>query len=149
MPFVEVTRLVGAPRDAVWNIASDFPSFPKFMPDVESLRVVERGDGWEVSEWVARLQGRKIRWAERADFDRVNYRICYKQTAGDLKKFEGEWRFDEADGQRTLFTLTCDFDFGIPVVAALLNPVAARAIRANLEQMMESIERQVKEKGAK
>ncbi len=144
MPYVEVTRTVRVPRRRVWEVASDFASFPRFMPDVESLTILERGEGWEVSEWVARLQGRTIRWCERADFDPAAYRIRYRQTQGDLKKFEGEWRFDPAgaDGEETLFTLTCEFEFGIPVLAALLNPVAARAIRSNLESMMEAIERE-------
>lgn len=141
MPFVEVKRLVQVPRQRLWRVAADFTSFPRFMPDVERITILERGNGWEVSEWVTRLQGRVIRWKERADFDPVAFRIRYRQTEGDLKKFEGEWRFDEDEGG-TLFTLTCDFEFGIPVLAALLNPVAARAIRANLEAMMDAIERE-------
>lgn len=142
MPHVEVNRLVRAPREVVWKVASDFESFPRFMADLQSLQVLERGDGWEVSAWEGKLSGRIVRWTERAEFDPAHYRIRYKQVKGDLKVFEGEWRFDDAGGN-TDFTLTCDFEFGIPVLAALLNPVAVRAIRGNLEMMMSGIEEQV------
>lgn len=141
MPHVEVTRLVAAPIDTVYALCKDLPSFPKFMPNVERVDVLESGPGYSVTHWVAKLQGRTFRWTERDEHDDARRHMSYRQVSGDLKKFEGEWRFAEEDG-KTRVTMTCDFEFGIPVLAALLNPVAALAIRNNIEGMLEAIERE-------
>lgn len=141
VPRVEVSKLVQAPVEQVYRICRDLPSFPKFMPNVVSVTVKEAGDNWTVTEWVTRLQGRTIRWTERDEFDDVTPRISYNQVSGDLKTFRGEWHF-APEGSGTRVTMTCEFEFGIPVIAALLNPVAVMALRSNIEDMLNAIDRQ-------
>lgn len=141
MPRVEVTRVVGAPIDQVYRVCKDSESFPRFMPSVISVTTVEQGDGWALMAWVTKLQGRTFRWTERDEYDDSGRHITYKQVSGDLKQFEGEWLLGE-EGGATRVTLTCEFDFGIPVISALLNPVATLAIRSNVEGMLEGIQRE-------
>lgn len=141
MPRVEVTREVQAPADVVYRICRDPESFPRFMSNVVSVTTREQGEGWAVTEWVTRLQGRTFRWTERDEYDDARRRITYRQVSGDLKKFEGEWVI-EPDGAATRVRFVCEFEFGIPVIAALLNPVATLALRSNAEEMLAAIERE-------
>lgn len=141
MPRVEVTRLVQAPIDAVYRICKDSDSYPRFMPNVISITALERGDNWALTAWVTKLQGRTFRWTERDEFDDDACHITYRQISGDLKKFEGEWLLAE-ENVATSVTLTCEFEFGIPVIAALLNPVATLAIRSNVEGMLDAIQKE-------
>lgn len=141
MPHVEVTRRVAAPVDQVYAVCRDTRSFPSFMENVEAIEVLEEGPGWQVSRWVTNLQGRRIEWVERDTFDDAARCIRYQQVSGDLKRFEGEWRFTPADGgAETDVTLTCDFEFGIPMLAAVLNSVGGLAIRRNVEAMLDGVE---------
>lgn len=147
MPRVEVTRAVRAPADTVYRICRDPAAFPRFMPNVVSVTVREAGEGWAVTEWVTRLQGRTFRWTERDEYDDAARRIAYRQLSGDLKQFEGEWRI-VPEGATTRVTFVCEFEFGIPVIAALLNPVAALALRSNAEDMLAAIEREAAAPGS-
>lgn len=135
MPQVEVTQVVEAPIEAVYEILSDMAAFPKFMKSIEAITIRERGDGFTVSEWVARLQGAKFRWVEKDIFHPEEYRITYDQTEGDLKVFRGYWQLQAVD-TGTEVTLVTEFEFGMPMLSALLNPVAKVAIRDNARSMV-------------
>jgi coenzyme Q-binding protein COQ10 len=136
MPRVEVERVVPAPPDRVYAVLSDMERFPQFMKSVESLTVRERGDGYTVTEWVARLQGARFRWVERDEF--YPGRIVYNQIEGDLRVFRGEWRVEPAEGG-TRVVLVTEFEFGMPMLSQLLNPLARMAVRENAEAMLAAI----------
>lgn len=136
MPRVDVERVVAAPPDRVYAVLADMERFPQFMKNVESLTVRERGDGYTVTEWVARLQGARFRWVERDEF--YPGRIVYNQIEGDLRVFRGEWRVEPAEGG-TRVVLVTEFEFGMPMLAQLLNPLARIAVRENAEAMLAAI----------
>jgi coenzyme Q-binding protein COQ10 len=140
MPRVEVDYTIAAKPDQVYELLSRMEDFPQFMSSLESLQVVERGDGYTVTDWVARLQGARFHWMERDEF--LPDRIVFQQTSGDLKVFEGEWRL-EAVPEGTRVTLVTDFEFGIPMLASLLNPVARVVLRDNSRAMLEAIARRL------
>jgi coenzyme Q-binding protein COQ10 len=143
MPFIEVTRHIAGPPEAAYGLAKDMEAYPQFMDAVVSLQVVERRpDGSTVTAWAARFQGKILRWTEHDVFDDQRCHIAYRQVQGDLKRFEGEWRFVPDEGG-TRVTLTVDFDLGIPMFASLLDPVAKLIVRRNCEAMLTAIQRQV------
>lgn len=140
MPYVEVHKLIGAKPDAVYAVLSDMESFPRFMENVVSVQVVRRDEGSTDSHWHVILQGAPFRWLERDTFLPQEGRITYQQISGDLKRFEGEWRV-VPEGGGTSVTLTTDFEFGMPMIASLLNPVAKLILRRNAEAMLDALER--------
>ncbi len=140
MPYVEVQKLIRAKPEAVYQVLSDMESFPRFMENVVSVQVVRRDGNSTDSQWHVTLQGAPFRWLERDTFLPDEGRITYQQISGDLKRFEGEWRIVEADGG-TSVTLTTDFEFGMPMIANLLNPVAKLILRRNAEAMLAALDR--------
>ncbi len=138
VPLVVVERVVPGSPDAAYALARDMESYPQFMKDVVSLRVLERTGCVQRSEWVGRLQGKLLRWTEEDTFDDAALTIAYRQTEGDLKKFEGLWSF-VPEGEGTRICLTVDFDLGIPMLAGLLDPVARLVIRKNCDAMLAGI----------
>lgn len=140
MPRVEVELWMKSPPEPIYRLLSDMERFPQFMRSVESLTVLERGEGYTVSEWVARLQGARFRWVERDQFEPD--RITYKQQSGDLKQFEGAWEL-MPEGEGTRVRLITEFEFGMPMLAALLNPVARVTLRDNAMAMLRAVREQV------
>ena len=138
LPRVEVSKIINAPIDKVFAICSDMVSFAEFMPDVESVSLIEEGANYTITDWKTKLQGKRIEWREREDYDSVNYHIRYEQIKGDLKKMEGEWIFTESE-DGTGVTLTMDFEFGLPLLEPVLNPVALLALRKNMNGMLSAI----------
>ncbi len=142
MPTVMVQAQVpGAPR-AAYELAKDMEAYPRFMKDVVYLKVLQREEYAQVSEWHARFQGKILRWKERDVFDDKALTITYQQTEGDLRKFEGQWTFQgEAGGTR--IALSVDFDLGIPMLAPLLDPVARLVVKKNCEDMLAGMRAQL------
>ena len=112
------------------------------MKDLVSVEILERGEDYTVSHWVSNVDGRKIVWTERDTFYPEDLKITYAQTDGDLKKMEGAWAI-EAQGETCEVTLAVDFEFGIPMIAGLLNPILKKKVRENSENMLKSIKEQI------
>lgn len=126
----------------VYPILKDMERYPEFMSDLKSVEVVERGTNTTLTRWVSNVDGRIIKWTELDTFDDENMHIIYRQTEGDLKKFEGEWILTPVEGG-TEIKLTVDFEFGIPMIAGLLNPILKKKVRENSMNMLQSIKKRL------
>ncbi|MBT9156553.1 MAG: hypothetical protein DDT37_01540 [Firmicutes bacterium] len=138
MPYVEVDTTIKGDISRIWAIVSDMASYPKFMPNLQSVTIEERSDNTTVSKWVSNVDGRVIAWRERDTFYPDDYRIEYVQLSGDLKKFEGKWQLS-SNGDAVNVLLTVDFEFGVPMLAALLNPLLKKKVRENSAGMLAAI----------
>ncbi|MBP2650804.1 MAG: hypothetical protein H6Q74_1629 [Firmicutes bacterium] len=145
MPYVEAVMPVNASPEEIYPILKRMDLYPDFMPDLISVEVLERKDNTTLTKWVSNVDGRIIRWTERDVFDDERMYISYQQTEGDLKKFEGEWVLTPVDGM-TEIKLTVDFEFGIPMIAGLLNPIAKKKVRVNSENMLKGIKERLEQR---
>lgn len=142
MPYVEVTLPVRCSREEIYPILKEMEQYPVFMEDLVSVTVIERNGNTTVTKWVSNVDGRIIKWTELDTFDDEQMHIAYSQIEGDLKKMEGEWILTPfADG--TEIKLTVDFEFGIPMIAGLLNPILKKKVRINSENMLKAIKERV------
>ncbi len=142
MPYVEASTVIKGTPQAVYALAKDMESYPQFMEDLVSLKVLEREGNQTVTAWAGRLQGKVLKWTERDTFYDDVPRINYRQLSGDLKKFEGDWRFESA-GEGCKVTLTVDFELGIPMFAAMFNPLAKIVVKKNCESMLQGLKRRI------
>lgn len=142
MPEVVRTILIDGESRAVYELAKDMESFPNFMPDVESVKVVSRAPSSTVTEWVTDIDGTPFLWTEEDRFDDAQLRIDYNLIEGDLDKFEGAWTFRELDG-RTEVCLSVNYDFGLPELTELIGPTLHQKIGENCDKMLAGIKRLV------
>jgi len=138
MPYVEVTMPVMCDRQDIYPILKEMEKYPDFMEDLISVQVLERKENTTVTKWVSNVDGRTITWTELDVFDDERLHISYQQLEGDLKKFEGEWLLTSIPGG-TEIKLTVDFEFGIPMIAGLLNPILKKKVRDNSMNMLKAI----------
>ena len=138
MPIVEVSEPVASRPSMVYAKLIKMEDFPKTMANVESVVIRESGEGYTISEWVAKLQGARFRWVERDEFFPEVLQVRFDQVEGDLKIFRGSWRVDPHP-LGSLVTLVTEFEFGVPMLASLLNPVARYALRQNSLSMVRAI----------
>lgn len=145
MPYVESTIVIDAPADRVYELAKDQEHFPQFMPDVETVTILERRPGGVISRWKTLVEEAPIEWTEEDRFDDAMRRIDYKLIEGDLDKFEGSWTFEFRDGA-THVVLGVDYDFGVPTLAELIGPTLQKKVRENSEMMLAALKRQAEAK---
>ena len=142
MPYVEVTISVGCTRDKIYPILKDMEKYPGFMADLVSVEVLERTATTTITKWVSNVDGRIIKWTELDTFDDENMHISYQQVDGDLKKMGGEWILTPRD-EGPEIKLTVDFEFGIPMISGLLNPILKRKVRDNSINMLNAVKEKV------
>lgn len=141
MPYVESTIVIEAPAQRVYELAKEQEHFPEFMPDVETVTILERRPDGVISRWKTLVEEAPIEWTEDDRFDDEAMRIDYKLIEGDLDKFEGAWTFEYRDGA-THVVLGVDYDFGVPTLAELIGPTLERKVRENSEMMLAALKRQ-------
>lgn len=141
---MEVEALIRAPVEAVYALAKDVERFPEFMPDLESVRLVTRDGSRTVTEWVGRVQGRRIRWVEEDTWDDTAYTCTFRQREGDFDRYEGVWNFEPVQaGCRT--RLVVDFDLNVPFLGPLLANLVLLLMRKNVERMLDALRRRAEE----
>jgi ribosome-associated toxin RatA of RatAB toxin-antitoxin module len=141
VPFIEADIVVDAPVRDVYELAKDQERFPEFMPDVETVRVLERRPDSILTRWKTLVEDAPIEWTEEDRFDDAATRIDYKLLEGDLEKFEGTWTFEERDGA-TYVKLGIDYDFGVPTLAELIGPTLAKKVRENADMMLAGLKKE-------
>lgn len=144
MPYVESRIAIAAPARAVYELAKDQERFPEFMPDVETVRVLERYPDRVISRWKTLVEEAPIEWTEEDRFDDDGLRIDYALLEGDLDTFQGAWTFEERDGL-THVLLTVEYDFGVPTLAELIGPTLQKKVLENSEMMLSALKKQAEE----
>ena len=138
MPYVETSIVIDAPAQRVYELAKEQERFPQFMPDVESVSVLERHPTHILTRWKTLVEEAPIEWTEEDRFNDDALRIDYKLIEGDLDKFEGAWTFEERDGL-THVVLGVDYDFGVPTLAELIGPTLEKKVKENSEMMLAAL----------
>ena len=144
MPIIEVETIINAPVQRVYAAAKEIERFPEFMPNVQTVEVVEREGSSTVSRWVGRVEefNRTIKWMERDEWDDGTRACKFKATEGDWDKYEGLWTFEEhPDGTRVYLKL--DFEFDVPLIGPLIKGLLAKLVKGNSQEMLEGLARLV------
>jgi len=139
LPQVQVERIINEKPERVFELARDMEAFLDYMPNAREINTLERSAKESLTEWVVELKGMTFRWTERELFDAAKLKIYYAQTKGELREMKGEWTFEEHP-QGTRVVMTNNFEFGMPAMAVVLNPVATIAIKDNLTRMLEALD---------
>jgi coenzyme Q-binding protein COQ10 len=143
--FAESEIVIAAPAREVYELAKEQERFPEFMPDVETVIVLERHPEHIVTRWKTLVEDAPIEWTEEDRFDDAVPRIDYKLIEGDLDTFEGAWTFEERAGS-THVRLTVEYDFGVPTLAELIGPTLAKKVRENCAMMLAGLKREAEAK---
>jgi len=144
MPVVETETIIPAPPNTVYAAAKEVERFPEFMPNVQTVEIIEREGSRTVSRWVALVEefNRTIKWTEEDEWNDDERACAFRATEGDWDKYEGVWTFEEApEGTRVYLKL--DYDFNVPLIGPLIKGLLAKLVKRNSEEMLEGLARMV------
>ncbi|GAB3654646.1 type II toxin-antitoxin system RatA family toxin [Streptomyces sparsus] len=143
MPTVEVTLRIAAPVEQTWHAVSRIEDYADYMDSVNSVRLAETSGDVRISEWSVMLKGSVLEWVEEDTLDHAARTMAFRQRTGDLDHFSGYWKVEPDTDGGSLVTFLTEFEIGIPLLADMLDPVAAKALRDNAQQMLTAIEQRV------
>ena len=116
--MVESLVLIDAPAKLIWNIMTDCPGAPTFVPGLKACKVLDSGKSWEIIrhevKWIWFFP--KISYVFRADYQ-INRRIDFVKIKGDLREMKGTWRLfplEEAGQTIVRYEVYLDPSFFIP-----------------------------------
>ncbi|HEY3608755.1 MAG TPA: SRPBCC family protein [Pseudonocardiaceae bacterium] len=130
MRRVELNALVkGVAARAVYDAVVVFARYPDLAPHVQSV-VVHQGRPEPIgrSSWELHFRSGLLRWTEQERFRVDELVIEFEQELGDFDEFVGRWSLHQA-GADTEVRFEAEFDFGIPSLEGILDPIAARVIK--------------------
>ncbi|WP_158849445.1 type II toxin-antitoxin system RatA family toxin [Saccharothrix deserti] len=118
----------------VYERLKDSDVYVKFAPEQVKSVVTEPVDEPDeaITHWEIYFRNGLLCWSERDYYDDEKCTVRFEQIAGDFDVFEGDWvvsaRGPEPDAE-VLLTFTAHFDFGVPSLEAIIEPVAIRVLR--------------------
>lgn len=128
--------------DDVFGLLAAFDRYPELAPSV--IRVVVTNPSHDEqgrlascsSTWEVTFRSGRLHWTERDRFDPDRRVIAFEQTDGDLEAFTGSWTVEPAPGGGARVVFEACFDLGLPGLAEFLEPVAERALVANIAEIL-------------
>jgi ribosome-associated toxin RatA of RatAB toxin-antitoxin module len=151
MSEIRVNRRINRPVAEVFAAAQQAERFADVLPDVDKVTVLEDdGAGTVVTKWDGTVSlgpiTRKISWTERDVWDSASHTCTFKLIAGDMKKFDGTWKFIEAGGDgdvtdATDVELVVDFELGVPLLGPMVNKIVDQLMQHNCEDLLEGLEK--------
>lgn len=125
-------RSQSAGADAAYGRIAEFERYPDFVEEVRSVTVHNAGSGEPLrSDWEIIFRSGPLRWTEVDYFQPDQRHIVFEQMAGDFEVFRGSWQVDPVPGGCQV-TFEATFDFGIPSLAGVLEPIAAKVLKEGI-----------------
>ena len=128
-------RLPGGDPAAVFQTLVEFERYPELVETVRSV-TVSRVSPTEIdSQWSVFFRKGILHWGERDHLDKDRLTITFEQIDGDFEVMYGSWRvLPTADGCDIRFHTA--FDFGVTSIESIVEPIAARVLRENVELIL-------------
>jgi len=130
MPGASTSVVMEVPAKVIYEVVSDFESYPDFLPDVKKTSVTKKGKGVQAEFEISVIK--TIRYT--LDFSLVpNKKVSWTFVKGDVfKDNSGEWTFEEVKKGQTKVTYSVDVDFGLFVPSL----ITKKLVGSNLPTMM-------------
>ena len=68
MPQVVSQILIQGSKQKIYDVIKEMTAYPRFMPNLVSVEIIEQGEGTDLTRWVSDVDGRRIVWTERDNF---------------------------------------------------------------------------------
>ena len=143
MSQVTDTIDVDAPISRVYNLWTQFESFPAFMAGVQEVRQI---DDTHV-HWRAEVWGKEVEWDAEITEQQPDQRVAWRTTRGAHN--DGVVTFQPLDDRRTRVMLQLDFDpEGLTEKAGDLLGIVRTRTKGDLKRFKTFIEERGTETGA-
>ena len=90
---IKISRVIPAPKWRVMRLLTRVWEFPKFVPSVKEVTVIQRRHHAMTTNWRVQVDSVPIKWTEEDTLALERDAIYFKATEGDLQEFGGEWKF--------------------------------------------------------
>jgi ribosome-associated toxin RatA of RatAB toxin-antitoxin module len=138
---------VSQPAAVVLSVLSDYEAIPRFMPEVQSSRIIERADRRVVleQEAVARLMMFSKRIHLVLEVDQTPNAINFRDRSHrSFSRYEGAWHVvEDADGAAITYQVLARPAFDVPEF------ILKRLLKRDATRMIENLRAEIATRGAR
>lgn len=99
MPGLQVTFIVDASKDDIWNTLVDYANFQEIFDGIDEIKVVsEDVNGATVEFWIDAVI-MDLTYLLRREYSPTRDKITWKRISGDLEEITGSWTISGRSGQ--------------------------------------------------
>jgi ribosome-associated toxin RatA of RatAB toxin-antitoxin module len=140
MAKASVEELFSSKAEDIYAVVMDFESYPDFLPEVSSCKIVDEGDGYKDVEMTVNFI-KTAKYTIRVQYEK-NEKVWWELVEGDVfKKNSGLWEFDSVGSQTQVkYTLEVDFKIFVPGM------IAKKAVAVSLPAMIKNFKKRVSAK---
>jgi len=143
--IITMTRTLDTSPDTAFEVVEDLERFPEFIPNVNSLTILEVDGNRKVAEWDTTIDDAPLSWIEEGIYDKEKREVRFRALEGVFDRFDGYWQVEPAGaGSRVTFELT--YEIGLPEIEEIVGPLLRERMVENVESMLAAIEKWVLEK---
>jgi len=126
----------------VYATVKNIETYPRFMLNVEDIRVIDFDAGKRMSEWKVTVNETPLIWQQEDSFSDNDYKIDFKCLKGDLAHFEGFWKIQQENGLSKLsFCITLDWTGALAI--RYNNEFINRKAQAVIKAMLRAFKRRL------
>lgn len=141
---IEMSRTLSQPPTRAFKVVEDVERFPEFMPNVNSVTLLETAGQRKVAAWSATLDDAPLDWVEEGIYDPEHGLVRFRALEGVFDRFDGYWQVTpDGDGSRVTFVLA--YEIGLPEIEEIVGPLLRERMIENAESMLAAIEKRVGE----
>lgn len=136
---LRIQRFIPVQPWRVLRMITKVKDFPRFMPNVREIEILEQSNHSAVTRWAVDIEGLPIRWKEKDTFDLPNFTVSFELIEGDLEKFEGKWILRK-ENEGTQVTVEVVARLGIPIIERVVADILQEKLTKNFETMLDAME---------
>ncbi|GAA2907967.1 aromatase/cyclase [Streptomyces thioluteus] len=132
-------RFPGVTQDDAYARIGDFARYSSLVAAVRRVTVHPAAQPGQLhSDWEVDFRNGVLSWSEADHFDDERRLISFAQTTGDFETFTGQWGV-RTDGDGCAVRFGAKFDFGLPSLAGIIDPVAERVLRETILGILDGL----------
>jgi len=137
---ISVSRIIPAQKWRVIRMATRVWEFPKYIPFVKEVQVLDKGRWGMKTKWRVQIDNIPVSWIEEDAL--VGDTINFRSLGGDLEEFRGQWQFS-SHPQGTQVTINTCVKVGIPAIGDFADAYVKKIMTRNFEAILETLERRL------
>jgi ribosome-associated toxin RatA of RatAB toxin-antitoxin module len=139
------TEVMDVELDALWDVITDYESYPEFVEGLESLEITKREGNAVYANYVVSMFGKKVKYTLKHT-EKPKKHLEWEMVEGEFFKFNnGAWDLKEKGKGKVEATYTVDVGFPLLVPKSIVNTLTG----TQLPSMMEAFVVQTKKKSKK
>jgi ribosome-associated toxin RatA of RatAB toxin-antitoxin module len=118
----ESSIVIRAPKQRIFDVASDLSRWPELLPHYRYITYLERGNDRHIVKMACHRDGIPISWVSEQIIDRERLEIHFLHLRAFTKGMAVVWSFDEQP-EGTLVRIVHALRFRVPALAPLAEPI--------------------------